>query len=66
MKSTNHNTISEDILVVFNEEITFDLAKGLEDENYALSFDESKTLDLLRPLAINKTELPSDYSYLLC
>ena len=52
MKSTNHNKISGKLLSVFNEEKTFELPKRLKD------------LHLLRPLAINRIELSSDYFHL--
>ena len=32
MKSINHNKISEELVNSFNEEMTFELAKRLEDE----------------------------------
>ena len=57
MKTTNYNKISEEIVNSFNEEITFELAKRLEDENYASAFDGLKDLHLLSDLAINRPEL---------
>ena len=66
MKSTNHNKINEELVVFFNKEKTFVLAKNLEDENYALSFNRSNNLYLLRPLGIYRTELlSSDYFHRL-
>ena len=65
MKSINHNNISEELVNSFNEEMTFELAKRLEEENYSTPFDGLKDWHLLRALAINKTELTSDYIHLL-
>ena len=65
MKSTNHNKISEELINSFNEEMTFELAKRLEDENYPSPFDGLKDWHLLRALAINRPELTSDYIHLL-
>jgi len=45
--------------------MTFELAKRLEDENYASPFDGLKDWHLLRALAINRPELTSDYIHLL-
>ena len=35
MKTTNYNKISKELVNSFSEEITFELAKRLEDEYYA-------------------------------
>ena len=35
MKTTNYNKISKELVNSFNEEITFELTKRLEDEYYA-------------------------------
>ncbi len=65
MKSTNQNKISEELVNSFNEEMTFELAKRLEDENYTSPFEGLKDWHLLRALAINRPELTSDYIHLL-
>ena len=65
MKSTNHNKITAELVNSFNEEMTFELAKRLEDENYVSPFDGLKDWHLLRALAINRPELTSDYIHLL-
>ena len=65
MKSSSDNKISEEIINSFNEEKTFELAKRLEEENYATPFDGLKDWHLLRALAINRPELTSDYIHLL-
>ena len=41
MKSTNHNKITAELVNSCKEEITCELAKRLEDENYASPFDEN-------------------------
>ena len=65
MTSTSDNKISEELVNSFNEEMTFELAKRLEEENYATPFDGLKDWHLLRALAINRPELTSDYIHLL-
>ena len=65
MKSINHNNINEELVNSFNEEMTFELAKRLEDENYSSPFEGLKDWHLLRALAINRPELTSDYIHLL-
>ena len=65
MKSTSNNKITEELVKSFNEEMTYELAKRLEDENYASPFDGLKDWHLLRALAINRPELTSDYIHLL-
>ena len=61
MKSSSHNRISEQLVNSFNAEMTFQLAKRLEDDNYASPFDGLKDWHLLRALAINRLELTSNY-----
>ena len=61
MKSTKYNKISEELVNSFNEEMTLEIAKRLEDENYASPFFGLKDLHLIRALAINRLELTSDY-----
>ena len=65
MTSTSDNKISEELVNSFNEEMTFELAKRLEEENYATPFDGLRDWHLLRALAINRPELTSDYIHLL-
>ena len=57
MKSTNHNKISEELVNSFNEEMTFELAKRLEDDNCQILFDRPKDLHLLRALTLNRPVL---------
>ena len=65
MKSTSDNKITAELVNSFNEEMTFELAKRLEEENYATPFDGLKDWHLLRALAINRPELTYDYIHLL-
>ena len=65
MKSSSDNKISVDLINSFNEEMTYELAKRLEDENYATPFDGLQDWHLLRALAINRPELTSKYIHLL-
>ena len=65
MNSTSHNKISEELVNSFNEEMTLELAKRLEDDNYASPFDGLQDWHLLRALAINRPELTSDFIHLL-
>ncbi len=65
MKFIDENKISEALVNSFNEEMTFELAKRLEDDNYITPFDGLKDWHLLRALAINRPELTADYIHLL-
>ena len=65
MKFTAKNKISAELVRSFNEEMTYELAKRLEDDNYSTPFDGLKDWHLLRALAINRPELTSDYIHLL-
>ena len=65
MKPTSDKRISEELVNSFNEEMTFELAKRLEEENYATPFDGFNDCHLLRALAINSPELTSNYIHLL-
>ena len=65
MKSTPDIKISEELIKSFNEEMTLELAKRLEDDNYASPFDGLKDWHLLRSLAINRPELTTDFVHLL-
>jgi len=57
--------ISEELVESFDEEMTHELAKRLEDDNYPSPFDGLQDWHLLRALAINRPELTSDYIHLL-
>ena len=65
MESKSDNKISEELVNSFNEEMTYELAKRLEEENYDTPFDGLKDWHLLRALAINRPELTSEYVHLL-
>ena len=65
MKSKSDNKISEELVNSFNEEMTFELAKRLEDDNYSRPFEGLKDWHLLRASAINRPELTSNYIHLL-
>ena len=65
MKFTSENKISAELVESFNEEMTYELAKRLEDDNYITPFEGLKDWHLLRALAINRPELTADYIHLL-
>ena len=65
MEFSSDNKISEDLVNSFDEEMTFELAKRLEDDDYTTPFDGLRDWHLLRALAINRPELTSDYIHLL-
>ena len=65
MKSNPDNKISAELVNSFNEEMTYELAKRLEEENYPTPFDGLQDWHLLRALAINRPELTSNYTHLL-
>ena len=57
--------ISEELVNSFDEEMTFELAKRLEEDNYMTPFDGLNDWHLLRALAINRPELTAEYIHLL-
>ena len=63
MKFTTDNKISSKLVNSFNEEMTFELAKRLKDDNCQILFDRPKDLHLLRALTLNRPELSSDFIY---
>ena len=65
MEFASTEKISEELVNSFNEDMTFELAKRLEDDNYLSPFDGLKDWHLLRALAINRPELTSEYVHLL-
>ena len=65
MKFISENKISEVIIHSFDKEMTLELAKRLEEENYTTPFDGLKDWHLLRFLAINRSKLTSDYIHIL-
>ena len=65
MKFISENQISEELVNSFDEEMTLELAKRLEEDNYNTPFDGLKDWHLLRALAINRPELTTNYIHLL-
>ena len=65
MEFITENTISEEIVNSFDEQMTLELATRLEEDDYITPFDGLKDWHLLRALAINRPELTSDYIHLL-
>ena len=65
MKFISENKISEELVNSFDEEMTFELAKRLEEDNYNNPFDGLKARYLLRALAIDRPELTNNYTQLL-
>ena len=57
--------INEKLVKSFNEEMTSELAKRLEEDNYPSPFDGLQDWHLLRALAINRPELTTEYIHLL-
>ena len=53
MKFISENQISEELVNSFDEEMTLELAKRLEEDNYNTPFDGLKDWHLLSALAIN-------------
>ena len=65
MEFIANNSITQELINSFNEEMTSELAKRLEDDNYPTPFGGLKDWHLLRALAINRPELTTDYIHLL-
>ena len=61
MTFISENQISEELVNSFDEEMTLELAKRLEEDNYNTPFDGLKDWHLLRALAINRPELTINY-----
>ena len=65
MKFISENKISEELVNSFDEEMTLELAKRLEEDNHNNPFDDLKNLHWLSSLTINRTELTTDYIHRL-
>ena len=65
MKFISENQISEELVNSFDAEMTLELAKRLEEDNYNTPFNCLNGWHLLRALAINKPELTTNYIHLL-
>jgi len=61
----NNMNSFEELVNSFDEEMTLELAKRLEEDNYNTPFDGLKDWHLLRALAINRPELTTNYTHLL-
>ena len=64
MKFIFENKISKEIVNSFDEEMTLELSKRLEEVDYN-TIDGLKNWHLLRALAINMPELTTNYTHLL-
>ena len=65
MKFISENKISEELVNSFDEEITLELAKRLEEVTYNTPFDSLKDWHLIRSLVINRPELATNFIHLL-
>ena len=65
MEFISENKISEILVNSFDEEITLQFAKRLEEDKYKTPFDGLKNWHLLRNPAISRPELTTDYTHLL-
>ena len=65
MKFISENIISEELVNSSGEEMSLELAKRLEEENYNTPFDDLKDWDSLRTLAINRPEITTNYIHFL-
>ena len=59
MKFISENTISEKPVNLFDEKMTLEFTKRLEENNYMTPFDVLKDWHFLRALVINRPELTS-------
>ena len=60
MKFISENKISEELLNSFNEEMTLELAKRLEEDEYNTPFDGLKDWHL--PVSYTHLTLPTTYT----
>ena len=65
MEFISENKINEELLNSFDQEMSLELPKRLEEENYASPFDCLKNCHLLRAIEIKRSELTSNYFHLL-
>jgi len=65
MEFTSKDKISEELVNYFDEKMTLELAKRLEDDEYSTPFDGLRDWHLLRAHAINRPEFKTDYIHLL-
>ena len=64
MKSIIENKISDELVNSFDKEMSFKLAKRLEEDNHNKPFDGLKDSNLLGDLTKNRTELTTNYIHL--
>ena len=57
--------ITEKLVNLFHEEMNIELAIRLEDDNYVNPFEGFKDWHFLKPKAIKKIDLTTNYIYLL-
>ena len=65
MKLISENKISQELVNSFDEEISLELAKRLEEVNFINLFDGLKDCHLLRDFVINSPALTTNYIHLL-
>ena len=65
VKLISKNKISEELVNSFDEKMTLELAKRLEESNYNNTFDVLKDWYLLKSLVINRPQLRTNYIHLL-
>ena len=65
MEFISENKISDELVNSFDEEMTLEPAKRLEEVKDNTPFDGFKDLHLLRALAINSPKLTANYNHLL-
>ena len=65
MEFMSEDKISKQLVNSFNEEMTQELARRLEEDNYITPFEGLNDWHLLRALAINRPELTTNYIHLL-
>ena len=65
MKLISENKISQELVNSFDEEISLELAKRLEEVNFINLFDGLKDCHLLRAFVINSPALTTNYIHLL-
>jgi len=65
MELFSENEISEDLVNSFDEEMTLELVKRLEKDEYSTPFDSLKNWHLLKALPIKRPELTTNYVHLL-
>ena len=65
MKLIYENKISQELVNSFDEEMSIELAKSVEEVNFINLFDGLKDCHLLRALAVNSPSLTTNYIHFL-